>query len=106
MICYKFTNLLYLSGVTLSIKEKLKEWKLLKTKEDYEFFTDIVRNGREQDAKIYIDSLEDKSRKIIAADTYFTILRTYLSLIKNNLNVQLMEQTLLVVNLPRISRKN
>ena len=36
--------------------------------------TDIVKVGKVQDAKIYIDSLEDKKRKILAADTYFTML--------------------------------
>jgi len=84
----------------MTIKDRLKEWSLLKTKHDYEFFrritkmmaaekieqfgasflqdlqtlTDIVKVGKAQDAKIYIDSLEDKERKILAADTYFTML--------------------------------
>jgi len=84
----------------MTIKDRLKEWSLLKTKNDYEFFhritkmmavekieqfgasflqdlqtlTDIVKVGKVQDAKIYIDSLEDKERKILAADTYFTML--------------------------------
>ena len=84
----------------MTIKDKLKDWSLLRTKDDYEFFhritkmmatekikefgsvflqdlqtlTDIVKVGKVQDAKIYIDSLEDKKRKILAADTYFTML--------------------------------
>lgn len=84
-------------------KDKLKEWDLLKTKVEYDFFyritkmlsdekigefgldflkdletlTDIVRNGKEQDAKIYIDSLKGKERKIVAADTYFTMFSVY-----------------------------
>ena len=83
-----------------------KAWGLLKDKNDYLFFhritrmlsaeklsefgedslkdlqtlTDIVKNGNETDAKIYIDGLKDRKRKILAADTYFTILRTYSSL--------------------------
>jgi len=81
-------------------KQKLKEWHLLKTRDEYDFFyritkmlshqkieefgadflhdlqilTDIIKNGKEQDAKIYIDSLEGKERKILAADTYFTMI--------------------------------
>ncbi len=87
----------------MDIKKKLKEWKLLKTKEDYDFFyritrmmsaqkiegfgadflkdlqilTDIIKNGKEQDAKIYVDSLEGKERKILAADTYYTMFKVY-----------------------------
>ncbi len=85
----------------MSNKENLKEWNLLKTKEEYDFFyritkmtsyqkierfgadflqdleilTDIVKNGKEQDAKIYIDSLKGKERKIVAADTYYTMFK-------------------------------
>ena len=44
---------------------------------DYGTLTDIVKNGKRMDAKIYIDRLDDRKRKIVAADTYFTILRTY-----------------------------
>jgi len=84
-------------------KQRLKEWKLLKTKEEYDFFyritkmvshqkreefgadfyqdleilTDIVINGNEQDAKIYIDSLRGKERQIVAADTYYTMYKVY-----------------------------
>ena len=84
----------------MTIKNRLKEWSLLETIHDYEFFhritkmmavekiqefgapflqdlqtlTDIVKVGEVQDAKIYIDSLEGKERKILAADTYFTML--------------------------------
>ena len=84
-------------------KQKLKKWGLLKTKEEYDFFyritkmmshqkieefgtsvlqdlevlTDIVKRGKEQDAKIYVDSLEDKERKIVAADTYYTMFKVY-----------------------------
>ncbi len=84
-------------------KEELKAWGLLKDKNDYSFFyritkmlsaqkisefgnnflkdlqilTDIVKKGKRMDAKIYIDRLDDRKRKIVAADTYFTILRTY-----------------------------
>jgi hypothetical protein len=84
-------------------KQKLKELNLLKTKEEYDFFyritqmmsankieefgteflqdlqilTDIVKNGKEQDAKIYIDSLEGKKRQIVAADTYYTMYKVY-----------------------------
>ena len=87
-------------------KQELKAWRLLKNRADYDFFyritgmlsdqkasefgkefltdlqilTDIVKNGKRADAKIYIDTLPDRKRKIVAADTYFTILRTYLSL--------------------------
>ena len=87
----------------MSNKEKLKGWELLKTQQEYDFFyritkmmsnqkieefganflqdleilTDIVRNGKEQDAKIYIDSLEGKERQIVAADTYYTMYRVY-----------------------------
>jgi len=87
-------------------KQELKAWGLLKSREDYDFFyritgmlsdqkiseygkefltdlqilTDIVKTGKRADAKIYIDTLTDRKRKIVAADTYFTILRTYLSL--------------------------
>ncbi|HDZ19188.1 hypothetical protein LCGC14_0586930 [marine sediment metagenome] len=69
-------------------KQRLKEWKLLKTKEDYDFFyritkmlssqkieefgsdflqdlgilTDIIKNGKEQDAKIYVNTLEMESK--------------------------------------------
>ncbi|HEA70480.1 MAG TPA: hypothetical protein ENH98_00995 [archaeon] len=76
---------------------------MLKTKEDYDFFyritkmlssqkieefwaeflkdlqilTDIIKNGKEQDAKIYVESLDGKERKIIAADTYYTIFKVY-----------------------------
>ena len=88
-----------------SNKQDLKAWGLLKDKNDYNFFhritkmlsaekfsefgenslkdlqilTDIVKNGNKMDAKIYIDGLKDRKRKILAADTYFTILRTYSS---------------------------
>ena len=84
-------------------KQELKAWGLLKNKNDYLFFhritkmlsaqkisefgknflkdlqilTDIVKKGKRMDAKIYIDRLDDRKRKIVAADTYFTILRTY-----------------------------
>ena len=84
-------------------KQELKAWGLLKNKNDYLFFhritkmlsaqkisefgknllkdlkilTDIVKNGKIMDAKIYIDRIDDRKRKIVAADTYFTILRTY-----------------------------
>ncbi len=87
----------------MSNKENLKEWNLLKTKEEYNFFysitkmmssqkieefgadflhdleilTDIVKNGKEKDAKIYIDSLKGKQRKIVAADTYYTMVKVY-----------------------------
>lgn len=87
-------------------KQELKAWGLLKSREDYDLFyritgmlsdqkiseygkefltdlqvlTDIVKIGKRTDAKIYIDTLTDRKRKIVAADTYFTILRTYLSL--------------------------
>ena len=44
---------------------------------DLKILTDIVKNGKRMDAKIYIDRLDDRKRKIVAADTYFTILRTY-----------------------------
>ena len=86
-----------------SNKQDLKEWGLLKGKDDYDFFyritkmlsaekisefgknfledlqilTDIVKNGRKQDAKNYIDKLPDRKQQIVAADTYFTILKTY-----------------------------
>ena len=89
-----------------SNKQELKVWKLLKDKNDYLFFhritkmlsaekisefgedflkdlqilTDIVKNGKVMDAKIYIDGLEDRKQKILAADTYFTIFKTYSSL--------------------------
>lgn len=89
--------------MNMSNKESIKKWDLLKTKEEYDFFyritkmlsaqkieefgtdflkdleilTDIVRNGKEQDAKIYIDSLKEKKRKIVAADTYYTMFETY-----------------------------
>jgi len=43
----------------------------------YHILTDIVKNGREQDAKIYIDSLKEKKCKIVAADTYYTMLSTF-----------------------------
>ena len=33
---------------------------------DLQILTDIVKNDKEQDAKIYIDSLEDRKRKIVA----------------------------------------
>lgn len=84
-------------------KGKLKEWALLKTKKDYDFFyritkmlsaqkieeigivflqdievlTGIVKDGKTQDAKIYIDSLKGRERKIVAADTYFTMFYEY-----------------------------
>ncbi len=84
-------------------KQEIKAWGLLKDKNDYLFFhritkmlsaqkisefgnnflkdleilTDIVKNGKSMDAKIYIDRLDNRKRKIVAADTYFTILRTY-----------------------------
>ncbi len=84
-------------------KDKLKEWNLLKTKNEYDFFyritkmmssqkieefgaeflddlgtlTDIVKSGKEQDAKIYIESLKGKERKILAADTYYTMFKVY-----------------------------
>jgi len=87
----------------MSNKEKLKGWELLKTQQEYDFFyritkmmsntkieefganflqdleilTDIVRNGKEQDAKIYINSLSGKERQIVAADTYYTMYRVY-----------------------------
>ncbi|KKM15713.1 hypothetical protein LCGC14_1693200 [marine sediment metagenome] len=87
----------------MDIKEKLMEWKRLKTKEDYDFFyritkmmsskkieelgadflkdlqilTDIIKNGKEQDVKIYVDSLEGKERKIVAADTYYTMFKKF-----------------------------
>ena len=87
-------------------KQELKRWGLLKDKNDYLFFhritkmlsaekisefgtdflkdlqtlTDIVKNGKITDAEIYIDGLDDRKRKIVAADTYFTISRTYSSL--------------------------
>ena len=40
-------------------------------------YVDDGKNGREQDAKIYIDSLEGKKRKIVATDTYFTMFSVY-----------------------------
>lgn len=84
-------------------KQDLKSWGLLKDKNDFAFFyritkmfssektaefgeiflkdlqvlTDIVKKGKKEDAKIYIDKLHDRKRKILAADTYFTMLRTY-----------------------------
>ncbi len=87
----------------MSNKENLKEWNLLKTKEEYKFFysitkmmssqiieefgadffqdletlADIVKDGNEKDAKIYIDSLKGKQRKIVAADTYYTMFKVY-----------------------------
>lgn len=36
---------------------------------DLQILTDIVKNGIKTDAKIYIDRLNDKKRKILAADT-------------------------------------
>jgi len=47
---------------------------------DLQILTDIVKTGKRADAKIYIDTLTDRKRRIVAADTYFTIRRTYLSL--------------------------
>ncbi len=44
---------------------------------DLQLLTDIVKNGKKEDAKIYVDKLNDRERKILAADTYFTMLRTY-----------------------------
>ena len=46
---------------------------------DLQILTDIIKNGKEQDAKIYIDSLKGKERKIVAADTYFTMLKVYIN---------------------------
>ncbi|KKL96393.1 hypothetical protein LCGC14_1844940 [marine sediment metagenome] len=86
-------------------KQELKKWDLLKSRGDYSFFyhitkmmsyqkneefgadflknlqilTNIIKNGKEQDAKIYIDSLKGKERKIVAADTYFTMLKVYIN---------------------------
>ena len=80
------------------IKDKLKEWGLLKTKEDYEFFNEITLMffakklqlfGREfiadykiilnlttpDEVKKYIESLNDRKRKILVADTYFSMVR-------------------------------
>ncbi len=84
-------------------KQDLKALGLLKNKNDFAFFyritkmlssekyaefgeaflkdlqllTDIVKNGKIEDAKIYVDKLYDRKRKILAADSYFTMLRTY-----------------------------
>ncbi len=84
-------------------KQDLKSWGLLKDKNDFAFFyritkmlssekiaefgevflndlqllTDIIKNGKKEDAKIYIDKLHNRKRKILAVDIYFTILRTY-----------------------------
>ncbi|KKN38401.1 hypothetical protein LCGC14_0753780 [marine sediment metagenome] len=44
---------------------------------DLQILTDIIKNGKEQDAKIYVESLDGKERKIIAADTYYTIFKVY-----------------------------
>ena len=91
----------------ISNKQELKAWGLLKDKNDYLFFhritkmlsaekfsifgeesiidmqtlTDIIKNGNRADAKIYIYDLKDKKRKILAADTYFTMLQTSKSFI-------------------------
>ena len=81
-------------------KNQLKVWGLLKTKEDYLFFNEITkllfiqkveRFGDQffkdytfimdlensDSVKKYIESLEDRKRQILVADTYFSILQGY-----------------------------
>ena len=65
---HRITKMLSAQKISEFGKDFLKDLKIL---------TDIVKNGKRMDAKIYIDRLDDRKRKIVAADTYFTILRTY-----------------------------
>ena len=98
-----FVKLVITMNSVGKIRQHLKEWGLLKTRDDYLFFqritkmlslqkiqefkadflrdleilTDIVKLGKIEDAKIYIDTLNDRKRRIVAADTYFTMFYTY-----------------------------
>ncbi len=59
----------------MKVPEKLKEIGTV-FYEDLQILTDIALKGKEQNAKIYIDSLGERKRKIVAADTYLTIFYT------------------------------
>ena len=86
----------------MDIKEELKKWGLLKSKTHYDFFHEIkpmlfaqkLQNFGEQvmedytaimsmiserktpaDVKKFITAIEDYKRRILAADTYFSIIK-------------------------------
>ena len=86
----------------MDVKGELKKWGLLKTKEHYDFFHEIrpmlfaqkVQNFGEPvmkdyttimtmisekktpaDVKKFITAIEDYKRRILAADTYFSIIK-------------------------------